>query len=433
MPTTSLRQFPRAAARLVLPLLWGVSCLALDLSGSGRAAPATAEPAAERQWFLAESGATRWHAAGYRGQGVKVAVLDTGFRGYRTYLGNALPARVSVRSFRDDGDLEAKDSQHGILCAEVVHALAPDAELLLANWDWNCPEQFLAAVRWARAQGARVVSCSVVMPSWGDGEGGGAAHRELASLLGPGGGAAGAVCFASAGNTAQRHWGGPFRDGGDGFHQWKLGSKDNALSPWGDEPVQVDLYARTGADYALYVYDTTTGKEVAHTRTRGKTGGHAGAAVRFPPAPDHAYRVRVRLLNGPAGAFHVTTTFAYLGQVVGQGNVCFPADGAEVMAMGAVDGQGRRQPYSACGPNSPLPKPDYVAVVPFPSRWRPRPLGGTSAAAPQGAALAALWFSRHPTGTADQLRAALRGAARDLGPRGHDWETGYGLLQLPEN
>ena len=99
--------------------------------------------------------------------------------------------------------------------------------------------------------------------------------------------------------------------------------------------------------------------------------------------------------------------------------------------MGAVDGEGHRQWYSACGPNSPRPKPDFVATIPFPSLWRERPFSGTSAAAPQGSGLAALWLCRHPDWTPDRVRAELRTDAFDLGPRGHDWETGYGLIHLP--
>src|SRR5207248_5503316 len=87
--------------------------------------PATLQ---QRQRHLARTGADRWHAAGYCGQGVKVAVLDTCFRGWRDHLGKVLPAHVTARSFRSDGSLEFRESQHGILCGEVVHTLAPDAE-----------------------------------------------------------------------------------------------------------------------------------------------------------------------------------------------------------------------------------------------------------------------------------------------------------------
>src|SRR5436309_3852961 len=170
--------------------------LAYALPHAGKAAPPQSGDAArDRARLLARLGVDRWHAAGYRGQGVKVAVIDSGFRGWRSYLGTALPQNIQARSFRIDGQLEARDSSHGILCGEVVHAIAPDAELLFANWEPGHPEQFLEAVRWARRQGARVISCSVIMPSWSDGEGGGPVHEALARTLGSGAGAGDVLFF----------------------------------------------------------------------------------------------------------------------------------------------------------------------------------------------------------------------------------------------
>ena len=103
-----------------------------------------------------------------------------------------------------------------------------------------------------------------------------------------------------------------------------------------------------------------------------------------------------------------------------------------VIAVGAVDSTGQRVCYSSCGPNSHKPKPDFVAVVPFPSRWRSQPFTGTSAAAPQAAAMAALLWSCYPQWNADQVRTAMQHSAQDLGPAGHDFETGYGLIRLPQ-
>jgi subtilisin family serine protease len=101
------------------------------------------------------------------------------------------------------------------------------------------------------------------------------------------------------------------------------------------------------------------------------------------------------------------------------------------VAVGAVDDRDARLSYSSCGPNSERPKPDFVAEVPFPSLWRSRPFSGTSAAAPQAAGLTALLWSRRPEWTAAKVRDALKNAAVDLGPKGHDCETGYGRVHLP--
>jgi len=389
-----------------------------------------ANPLQARLQHLTRLGADRWQAAGCRGKGVKIAILDTGFRGYRDYLGRALPEHVTVRSFRTDSNLEAKDSQHGILCGEVIHALAPDAELLLANWEPDRSDQFLAAVRWARQQGARIVSCSLIMPSWSDGEGGGAVHASLARLLGDGGDAGDLLCFASAGNTAQRHWSGVFQDGGRGLHAWLPGQETNALTPWGEERVSVELCWQTKADYDLMVYDETAATEVA--RSNARAGSPRGSAVaRFVPKAQHIYGVRIRLAHGPGGPFHVVALGASLQVANAKGSIPFPGDGPRIIAVGAVDLNGQRMLYSSCGPNSPQPKPDLVAPVPFPSLWRARPFSGTSASAPQAAGLAALWWSHYPDWTAAQVRAALNSSACDLGPPGHDYETGYGLITLP--
>ncbi len=385
----------------------------------------------EQRAAVALLGADRWQAQGYRGQGVKIAVLDTGFRGWRDHLGKALPARVTVRSFRDDRNLEAKDSQHGILCGEVIHAIAPDAELFFANWELPRVDQYLAAVRWAREQGCRIISCSVVTPHWSDGEGGGVVHQDLARLLGSGNGPTDLLCFASAGNTADRHWGGRFHDNGAGYHEWEAGKIDNPLRPWSKDPVSVEMYWQPGADYDLDVLEAGSNKRIGHAATSHNRGDRNCAVVRFDPVEGRRYRVRVRHVSGTPGVFHLTSMFASVSHAMPGSGVCFPADGASVVAMGAVDHDDRRMWYSACGPNSARPKPDFVATVPFPSQWRERPFGGTSAAAPQGSALAALVWSRHPSWSRNQVKQFLASAVRDLNTPGHDWETGYGLLRLP--
>jgi subtilisin family serine protease len=383
-----------------------------------------------------------------------VAVLDTGFHGYQAHLGTTLPLTVQVCSFRFDGNLEAKDSEHGILCAEVIHTLAPEAELLLANWEPECPDQFLAAVRWARRQGARIISCSIIMPSWSDCEGHGRVHEELVRLLAPpsppqdGGGRGGggdALFFASAGNTAQRHWSGPFEDGGDGYHVWRdaagAADRENSIRPWGSDRVSVELCCPSTSAYEVTVSDASTETIVGRTQSIDR-GGAGSAVVAFMPEPGHEYRVRVRRPphlppprvggdKGGAGEFHLVVLGGSLRYSRSEGSIPFPGDGCEVIAVGAADATGRRLVYSSCGPKHGAAKPDLVATVPFPSRWRARPFSGTSAAAPQAGALAALLWSRHADWNAQQIRTALQNATCPCSANSPAWEIGHGLLRLP--
>jgi subtilisin family serine protease len=386
-------------------------------------------PALERRLHLATLGVNSWHQKNLRGKGVKVAILDSGFRGYRQFLGKGLPDQVTVRSFRKDEKLEARDSQHGILCGEVVHAVAPEAEIMLINWEADSPQAFLDAVRWAREQGAKVLSCSLIMPSWSDGEGGGEVHRALAPLLED------TLFFASAGNTAQRHWCGLFAPNDAGWHRWCDDVADNTLTPWGKERVAVELYGPTHSAFELSVCDRATGDVIGRSVLQVDGTRRAGrAVVRFEPDENARYLVKVRCVSSPTTrmeAFHLVALGASLECTTCRGSIPFPGDGARVLAVGAVDARGERLSYSSCGPNSRLPKPDFVATVPFPSLCRERPFAGTSAAAPQAAGLAAVWWSSRPSWTAAELTQAMRGAALDLGPPGHDHETGYGLIRLP--
>ena len=389
----------------------------------------------DRAGHLAKLGVGSWHAAGYLGKGVKVAVLDSGFRGYREQVGKSLPADLLARSARRDADMEFKDSQHGILCGEVVHAVAPDAGVLFANWDADNPESFLDAVRWAKGQGAKVISCSVVMPSWSDGEGNGPIHRRLSELIGDGSKPDDVLFFSCAGNTAQRHWAGTFTPDAGGYHVWSGKTVLNAIEPWGTERVSLELcWSDPDARYRVEIVDPLTGKAVDGCTYRAKTDPYSYTA-RFVPKAGQNYAARVVQeagKPGKPGKFHFNSLAAFLSEVRLAGSIPFPGDGPEVITVGATTLDDQRASFSACGPNSDRPKPDVVAPIPFGTFLRDRPFSGTSCATPQAAAVAALCWARQPDATAAQVRAYVTTRARDLGPTGHDTETGYGTVHLPD-
>src|SRR5688500_17422948 len=81
----------------------------------------------DRADHLSRLGVLGWHRSGIRGEGVTIAVLDSGWRGHKDQIGKALPTGLVARSARTDANMEYKDSQHGILYGEVAHAIAPGA------------------------------------------------------------------------------------------------------------------------------------------------------------------------------------------------------------------------------------------------------------------------------------------------------------------
>ncbi len=67
--------------------------------------------------------------AGVRGQGVKVAIVDVGFRGADEMPGE-MPASWLYLDYTDEG-MYAGDSFHGTACSEIIHDMAQGAELYL--------------------------------------------------------------------------------------------------------------------------------------------------------------------------------------------------------------------------------------------------------------------------------------------------------------
>ena len=66
---------------------------------------------------------------GVRGQGVKVAIIDGGFKGADELPGD-MPARWRYLDYTDEGIYDGEDV-HGTACAEIIHDVAPEAELTL--------------------------------------------------------------------------------------------------------------------------------------------------------------------------------------------------------------------------------------------------------------------------------------------------------------
>jgi subtilisin family serine protease len=135
-----------------------------------RAASMPDDPLLPRQWYLTEDRAVEAWSAAPPLAGVRVAVIDSGVdRGHPELVRRIAAARSfvggSARDTQGHGTIVA-----GIIAAETNNAtgiagLAPDAELLVAKVVG--PERTISveaearAIRWAVAQGARVINMSI--------------------------------------------------------------------------------------------------------------------------------------------------------------------------------------------------------------------------------------------------------------------------------
>lgn len=112
----------------------------------------------------------------------------------------------------------------------------------------------------------------------------------------------------------------------------------------------------------------------------------------------------------------------------GKATVKYPAAYPTVLAVGGAKSGGSPDPRSNAGPELDLLAPWHVYTTAVGGGYKKEE--GTSLAAPQVAAAAALVWAQNPSLSPAEVRALLRQTARDVGAAGIDAESGYGMLQL---
>jgi hypothetical protein len=198
-------------------------------------------------------GAPAWHSAGRKGAGVKVAILDVGFSGYSSLMGTELPniPASHVQSF--SGDISGNGEVHGTGVAEIVHDVAPDAELYLVNFSDEV--ELENAVDWLIAQHVDIVNTSWGYPCGGPLDGTGRTNDLVKRAAD-----AGILWVTAAGNFAQQHWSATFNDGNDNtWHNFTAGDDGNTVYMNSGEELRVcvewDEWATKETDLDLYVWD----------------------------------------------------------------------------------------------------------------------------------------------------------------------------------
>ncbi|MBX3084032.1 MAG: S8 family serine peptidase [Anaerolineae bacterium] len=385
-------------------------------------------------------GADKWHEAGITGKGVKVGILDIGFGGIKELLGDSLPEEVT--SNLDLDELDAQEESHGTAVAEVVHSIAPDAELVLAYFDQTSFDSVLDALQFLQDNEVQVLNHSfggVLGPR--DGQWG------MAAMFNQFVRDTGVLMVQSAGNSRLSHTMFKFNPGQKDLHLF--GKTDS-----GDEVYALPIEARTtnvavianwngnwdGKEKSQYnvIVLNKDGEEVGvgNEPRRGKKADYPFQIAEFEAEKGEVYYVLFQHARGDSD--NVLDVFIQGGYVaewaqVQAYSVVSPGDADALLTVGAVGLEGDEQePYSSEGPTTDdRMKPDITAPTGEQTGAYPKGFFGTSGSAPMISGAAALVLQANPKMSYSELKAYLMENIVDLGDEGEDTKFGTGRLMLP--
>ncbi len=392
-----------------------------------------------------------WHAAGFRGQGARVAVFDIQWFGSEvdpTILGEVTTADcwahpscdLAMDNFRARFGFE--EGTHGYACAQIVHDLAPEAELFAVRV--NGFLTFESAVDWAIRNDIDVISMSMSFFNGSFYDGSGQFEPVMRRLE-----QAGVLLVTSAGNYAGEHWDGAWRDGdADGRLDFD-GSNglDIVLSGTGRRTVFVNWnehYRCGNSDLDAYVY-SPDGDLVGRSEALQDPEGRQCSPVERVAAQvdeDGVYRLEVHQRRLVRSGLHidVLATSGSIPRGVRTSSMADPAPDPWAFVVGAVRADGylhnNIEGFSSLGPGrGPIPKPDIAGPDGLSAyAYGPQGFFGTSAATPAVAGTLALVMSRYPQLSAREASQRLKGWALTDNALPHDprWGAGKARLPVPE-
>ena len=416
----------------------------------------------------AAHGAPAWHAAGIKGQGVKIGIIDTGFQGFISLMGTELPTTVQARCYTDIGVYNSNlsrcdnsnESKHGTAVTETAFDIAPESTYYISN-----PISFgdlQTAVQWMVTQHVDVINYSV--GDFWDGPGDGTSPFGDSPLRNVDTAVASGITWVNvAGNEAESTWfGSSSREPFDSrysfrFQRWSGSDITNCvLLAEGENFIAQlrwdDAWGGARRDLDLSLFDSEI--EIVSSSDRLQNGGASHIPfeiLSYTPSTSGIYCLTVAHYNSNPSAPTWIQLQAHSGQILEHStshhSIGNPAESANpgMLAVGATHYWDTRTiaDYSSQGPTPDgRVKPDIVGVacgevVSYDLRppefydgnncWFP----GTSQASPHVAGLAALVKQNNPGYTPRQIAQYLKTHAEERGALGADNVWGYGFAMLP--
>ncbi len=421
-----------------------------------------------------------FHNNDFIGSGVKVAVIDVGFKGLsEAHLNGDIPYNVKTHDYTGMG-LETKYF-HGTACAEIIHDMAPNAELhLLKIYDevdeYNAHDYCLD-------NGIEIISLSIGTFGTGPGDGTGPldeAYDELRQN--------GILTVSSAGNKAVHdrgdvsiggHWKGAFHDSdNDDIHEfipWDLDSFFNIITAYPDQdddgnPLTNEVtvlmrwndWPNADVDYDMFLYEIDdesgeiSAEPIAYSNAI-QDGSQEPVEIIVEDIPDsedylHYYALMIQKPSEEpsgielelylGGRSYFITFYPYSSPIAtSSSSITEPADAQSVFAVGAIDYldwlTGPQEGFSSQGPtnawagSSAHIKPDIMGPDGVSGySYGDSSFFGTSAATPHVSGAAALISEADPGLTPDELQSVIESSAIDMGPAGKDNQYGWGRMNM---
>ncbi len=372
--------------------------------------------------------AEAWHAAGYRGEGIRIGVLDLGFGEYKRLLGSDLPASVVARSFIYGTEIDQSGTVHGTAVAEIIYDIAPGAELFFAAYSTELEQ--LEAVNWLVAQGVKIISHSAGS-IYGPMDGSSTLAQLVNDTVDKG-----ILWVNAAGNYGDGHYRDTFKDrDGDGYHEFSPGDELMGFIPSSSTSIVLNWNAwDTGdQDFDLYVFDDQGEILASSENVQDGAGDETMEYLDLAFFDEGPYYLAfyARRVTRPV-LFDLFVHYAELEYFTPQYSVTTPGDAMKSFTVGAtLWSNDRLELYSSQGPTQDgRLKPEISAPAGVTSAVYGKEFTGTSASAPHVSAAAALVWQAHPEFSVDQVKEYLLQRAIDLGASGPDNGYGYGRLWL---
>ena len=409
-------------------------------------------------------GARPWHEAGHDGSGVRIAIFDLQWYGADTYaaeLGDPQTHDCQAHKSCDPAmdTLRPRYSfevgAHGIACAQVIHDIAPGAELHLVRV--NGQTTLENATAWAVREGIDLISMSLSFSNNSFYDGTGPVNDQMDVLA-----AGGVLMVTSAGNYATEHWNQEFRDtDSDGRNEFFVPDEAGGSVGGWRETLPIWMYAgaprisltwdefdtcgRTDLD--AYVYDGDGALVGRSTDVQADSGeGQSCEPVERVRAAVATtgwhYLVVERVAGTDTPQLDLMARDQDVWRYHAGGSVTDPGTHPAVLTVGAVRADGYAtngaESFSSQGPTSSgLRKPDIAGPDGLSTTvYGQSGFYGTSASTPAVvAALAVLMSSEPGMSSAEAAMRLQQGALADVDTVGaggeSDMALGAGRARLP--